>query len=195
MDGDARGPAESRDLATRDPASTPDDRIPVTDGAIRGGHDLADGGDETAIETSDRFARNLAETSGAMFMYSSMAGVFREADALAYKKYRDQLVLDCGAPTDPVEIMLIEQLALAHLNAGRLHFRAANAEGLDGARVYGGLAVLLQGELRRTALALKAYRSNSRSQEVVAQDERTAQFEAAEPVTGLHQKPRRRRTG
>ena len=78
---------------------------------------------------------------------------------LAYKKYRDQLVADCGGPSDPVEVMLIEQLALAHLNAGRLHFRAANAESLEGARVYGGLAVLLQGELRRTALALKAYRS------------------------------------
>ncbi len=79
----------------------------------------------TAIEPSDIYARHLAETSGAIFMYTSMGGIFREADALAFKKYRDRLLIDCGSPHDPIEVMLIEQLALAHLNAGRLHFRAA----------------------------------------------------------------------
>ena len=147
----------------------------------------------TAIEPSDRFARNLAETSGAMFMYASMSGVFREADALAFKKFRDKLVADCGSPHDPIEVMLIEQLALAHLNSGRLHFKAANAESLDGARVYGGLAVLLQGELRRTALALKMYRSQARPQGVVAGDEPGG---AVKPrAQESDQKPRRRRTG
>jgi hypothetical protein len=62
-------------------------------------------------------------------------------------------------------------------------------------RVHGGLAVLLQGELRRTALALKAYRSQARPQ-VVAED-------AADAVGGVGKgqargpelKARRRRTG
>ena len=59
--------------------------------------------------------------------------------------------------------MLIEQLAFAHLNIGRLHFRSATADGLEGARVYGALAIGLTGEFRRTALALKAYRERSRA--------------------------------
>lgn len=148
-----------------------------------------------AIEPSDRYARNLAETSGAMFLYASMAGVFREAEALAYKKYRDRLLVDCGGPSDPIEIMLIEQLALAHLNSGRLHFRAANAEGLEGARVYGGLAVLLQGELRRTALALAAYRSAARPKLVVEDPAGGVGDGAGGLAPGSQRKARRRRTG
>jgi hypothetical protein len=150
----------------------------------------------TAVGPSDHFARNLAETSGAMFMCAIMNGIFRGADALAYKKYRDQLVADCGSPHDPVEVMLVEQLALAHLNAGRLHFKAANTESLEGARVYGGLAVLLQGELRRAALALKTYRSQARPQGVVAEDVPggpSGVVKGHAPV--VEQKGRRRRTG
>jgi hypothetical protein len=150
----------------------------------------------TAVGPSDRFAANLAETSGAMFMYASMNGVFRGADALAFKKYRDTLIAVCGSPHDPVEVMLIEQLALAHLNTGRLHFRAANAESLDGARVYGGLAVLLQGELRRTALALKQYRAAAGPKGLVSVDDLADTGGAVKghaPVT--EQKTRRRRTG
>ena len=112
----------------------------------------------TADETSDHYAAHLADTSASAFMYFSLAGVFRQADALAYKKFRDRLLADCGNPTDPVEIMMVEQLALAHLNVGRLHFKSATAEDLESARTYGALAIGLAGEFRRTALALRSYR-------------------------------------
>jgi hypothetical protein len=75
--------------------------------------------------------------------------------------YRDGLVADAGNPSDPVEVMLLETLALAHLNAGRLLCRSVEAEAVDVevARKYGAMATAMVGELRRTALALAAYRA------------------------------------
>jgi hypothetical protein len=113
----------------------------------------------SADQVADHYAIHLSDTSASAFMYFSLAGVFRQADALAYKKYRDKLLIDCGSPTDPIEIMMVEQLALAHLNTGRLHFKAATADSLEAARTYGALAIALAGEFRRGALALKSYRT------------------------------------
>ncbi len=98
-------------------------------------------------------------------MYFCMSGVFRQADALAYKLFRDRLLVECGSPIDPIEIMLIEQLALSHLNTGRLHFKSATADGLEAARTYGALAIALAGEFRRGAMALKAYRARPQAGE------------------------------
>ena len=116
-------------------------------------------------QAAEHFASHLADTSSSAFMYFCMAGVFRQADSLAYKLFRDRLLVECGSPTDPIEIMLIEQLALAHLNTGRLHFKSATADGLEAARTYGALAVALAGEFRRGALALKAYRARPQAGE------------------------------
>jgi hypothetical protein len=126
----------------------PDTPAPVESGTPRAADDRA----------SEHYASHIAETSSSAFMYFCMAGVFRQADAQAYKIFRDRLLADCGAPADPVEVMLIEQLALAHLNTGRLHFKSATAEDLESARTYGALAIALAGEVRRTALAIRAYR-------------------------------------
>jgi hypothetical protein len=108
---------------------------------------------------SEHFAAHLSETSASAFMYFCMAGVFRQADAMAFKLFRDRLMIECGSPADPIEVMLIEQLALAHLNTGRLHFRSATADSLEAARTYGMLAIALAGEMRRTALAIKSFRT------------------------------------
>ena len=116
-------------------------------------------------QAAEHFASHLAGTSSSAFMYFCMAGVFRQADSLAYKLFRDRLLVECGSPTDPIEIMLIEQLALAHLNTGRLHFKSATADGLEAARTYGALAIALAGEFRRGALALKAYRAKPQAGE------------------------------
>jgi hypothetical protein len=113
--------------------------------------------------TAEEVAAQLAETGAAAFMYLSMERLFVEADAASFKCYRDRLVAGCGAPSDPVELMLIEQLALAHLTVGRLHSRSARAQGVEEARAYGSLAVNMVGEFRRLALGLKAYRAGSRA--------------------------------
>ena len=88
----------------------------------------------------------------------SLGELFQQVDGPAFKVYRDQLLADSGNPSDPIEIMMIEQIALAHLNIGRLQFRSATAQTVDAAKAYGGMATQLLGEFRRTALALQAFR-------------------------------------
>jgi hypothetical protein len=109
--------------------------------------------------SSEHFAVQLRETAGSLFLYASMGGFLTQVDPAAFKIFRDRLLLDAGNPTDPIEVMLIEQLALAHMNIGRLYFRSATADGLEAAKAYGSLAVALTGEFRRSALALQAYRA------------------------------------
>ena len=91
-------------------------------------------------------------------LYASMAGVFQQMDTYAFKSYRDKLVADCGSPTDPIMVMMIEQIALAHFNIGRLQFRSATAGTIEAARAYGGLATQLLAEFRRSCVALQALR-------------------------------------
>jgi hypothetical protein len=110
---------------------------------------------------SDHFAEQLRETAGAVFLYGSMGRVFQQMDCYAFKTYRDRLVADCGNPTDPIEVMMIEQIALAHMSIGRLQFNSATAGSIEAARTYGAMATQLLGEFRRTALALKSYRTET----------------------------------
>ncbi|MDG3005905.1 hypothetical protein [Paludisphaera mucosa] len=154
--------AEERGDAFDDVPPAPEAPAPIGARSAEASRDDARATAPSAGQVSDHFAAHLADTSGAVFMYASMASVLRQADLTAFKKFRDKLLADCGGPTDPVEVMLVEQLALAHLNVGRLHFKSATVEGLEAAKVYGGLAVLLMGEFRRTALALQAYRAPAR---------------------------------
>ena len=43
--------------------------------------------------------------------HAAMAPAFKGIDWPAYKLYRDRLLADCGGPTDPIEVMLMEQLS------------------------------------------------------------------------------------
>jgi len=64
-----------------------------------------------------------------------------------------------GNPTDPLERMLIEQAAFSHLMVLQLHVFTSAARSDDGAGIYAAAAARLLGELRRTILAFKEYRS------------------------------------
>ena len=77
---------------------------------------------------------NARETAGPVFMYASMAGIFQQMDLAAFQFYRDRLMADSGNPTDPIEVMMIEQIALAHMNIGRQQFQLG-----DGPVARGGL--------------------------------------------------------
>ena len=96
-------------------------------------------------------------------MYASMAGILQQTDLAGFKVYRDRLLADCGSPTDPIEVMMIEQIALAHMNIGRLQFNSATARSIEAARAYGSMATQLLGEFRRTASALKDYRTGTKA--------------------------------
>jgi hypothetical protein len=106
----------------------------------------------------ERGAAELREAAIPAYLYMSMQELFAKHDLTAFKLYRDTLLAECGIGGDPIAAMLVEQLALAHLNAARFHGRAAGSTRLDEVRAYANAAVQLAGEFRRGALALKAYR-------------------------------------
>jgi hypothetical protein len=111
---------------------------------------------------NEHFATQLKESTAAVFMCASLKSILRDVDTSAYKIYRDRLLVECGNPSDPIEIMIIEQLAFAHLHTSLLHHKASNHSSIDCVAVYLSAAARLMGEFRRSALALQAYRSASR---------------------------------
>ena len=76
-----------------------------------------------------------------------------------YKAYLTQLLKDAGDPVDPIERMLLEQLALAHFRIAQLHADAGRAQGVEAVKIYNSIASRLLGEFRRTALAIRLYRT------------------------------------
>lgn len=76
-----------------------------------------------------------------------------------YQAIRDRYLRECGAPSDPIEEMLIEQFVLANFHIGQLHTRAAQAKSSEAAKVFYGALARMQAESRKLALALQAYRS------------------------------------
>jgi hypothetical protein len=111
---------------------------------------------------AEHWAGHLRDTISSVFMYATLSQPFGQIDEVAYRVDRDRLLVDCGSPTDPIEVMIVEQLALAHFNFAFLQVKATNAPKVEAAGVYAGAAARLMGEFRRSALALQAYRAASR---------------------------------
>jgi hypothetical protein len=89
---------------------------------------------------------------------SRVAGSGLPPPPLACHRYLTQLRRDAGDPADPVERMMIEQIALAHHKIGELYYRARRANSPEKVKVYNAAIAALLGEFRRMALALKSYR-------------------------------------
>jgi hypothetical protein len=101
-----------------------------------------------------------------------LGGVFGKlAEPGILQYYRDQLLRDAGNPPDPIERMLIEQLALAHHSIAKLHSKAAAAQTPDEANIYSGAASRLLGEFRRTAQCYREFQGplNAKKITLVAQ--------------------------
>jgi hypothetical protein len=99
----------------------------------------------------------LKDSAASIFMFASMGTVLAGLDVAGYRLYRDQLIADYGNPTDPIVIMLLEQLALAHLNIGQLFGKASAATSVECSSAYLAATTRLMAEFRRTALAVPAY--------------------------------------
>ena len=98
------------------------------------------------------------------FFASSMAaaiGTFNLVTPTGYRAFLDQLTHDAGDPTDPLEIMQLEQLAMAHFRIGELHSRAADAKDAKVVEVFSSAATQLTAEFRRGMLARVKYRQMS----------------------------------
>ena len=107
---------------------------------------------------SELHAAHLRDSAASMFMFASMGTVLAGLDVAGYRLFRDRLLLDYNDPQDPVVVMLLEQLALAHLNIGQLFGRASSASSVECAAAYLAATTRLMAEFRRSALALPAYR-------------------------------------
>jgi len=107
------------------------------------------------------FAHNLKHKTGGSYVYMMVAPVLAPGASLeSFILYVNQLLAESGNPTDPLERLLVEQVAMAHHAIGCLYVRAATAETLDQAKLYNAAAARLLGEFRRTVLALKKYREH-----------------------------------
>jgi hypothetical protein len=78
--------------------------------------------------------------------------------AAGCRVYLDDLVRESGNPSDPVEIMLLEQMAMCHQYSIQMQALSKKAEGVEAIELYLSGAARLSSEFRKTALALKEYR-------------------------------------
>ncbi len=107
-----------------------------------------------------QFAYMLRHRAAALYAEASVGGAWnRNVPIQAYDLYMQQLLKDAGSPGDPVEQMLVEQLAMAHHNIGRLYGSAAKATDTQQIKAYNGAAVRFLAEFRRMAETLRTYRT------------------------------------
>src|SRR4051794_17121498 len=106
-------------------------------------------------------AAHQADVLGNAVMPAMMATALNLAQvgASGYRAYLDRLLADAGSPSDPIEIMLLEQLAIAHFRIAQLHGSAGQAQGIEAQKLLCAAAARLLGEFRRTALAIRVYRT------------------------------------
>ena len=89
---------------------------------------------------------------------ATVMGVENKIETSGCRVYLDDLVRESGNPSDPVEIMLLEQTAMCHLLSMKLQSKASGAEGTEAIELYLSGTARLSSEFRKTALALKEYR-------------------------------------
>jgi hypothetical protein len=105
-------------------------------------------------------AVNLREVSAAGYLHWAVStSLSDDLNPAAFKLFRDKLLEDAGNPTDPIEVMLIEQVALAHFHIGRLQVRSCGAASPQLQVAYSDAATRLLGEFRRCTLALEDLRA------------------------------------
>lgn len=136
-------------------------------------------------------AHAIQEFYGGAILAACMAKTFgTRVDSAAFKVHLDNILAAAGAPTDAIEVMMVQQLAWAHARLGDLHARAAHAESLEAADIYNAAAVRLMAEFRKASLALRDYRMPVAprnvtlvgQQNVAAGDQQVALFEAGAAV-------------
>jgi hypothetical protein len=115
-------------------------------------------GDQREPTAAERAARQAEALRSAVFpaCMSLALGLDGQVGPSGYRAYLEQLLKDVR---DPIERMLIEQLALAHFRLAQLHGDAGQAKGVEAVKILNSVAARMLGELRRTALAIRLYRA------------------------------------
>jgi hypothetical protein len=105
-------------------------------------------------------AVSVRDDSAAAWLYFvTNASLGSQIGMEAFLTYRDALLGEAGKPTDPVERMLLEQMALAHFSIGQLRMRSCATDLPQREVAYADAATRLLAEFRRCALALEEYRT------------------------------------
>jgi hypothetical protein len=135
--------------------------------------------------TPEEKGEHLRQFADSFFLQGSMRSpdgpIF---DVHTFKVYLDDLLQRSGASSDPIEQMLVHQLAQAHFAVARLHVRSSGSRDTGAAVAYTAAAARLMAEFRRTSLALQAYREAAARR----------QGEAAQPTCQVRGKKRRAST-
>lgn len=116
--------------------------------------------ERAAIMKANGGAQVIAQASFPSAM-SAAIPLGAKVGASAFRVYLNRLVNQAGNPSDPIEIMMVEQLAMAHHRVAQLHVHVEQSQNIDERKVYLSAANRLTGEFRRLALALKQYREPS----------------------------------
>lgn len=116
-----------------------------------------------ALQRAAKEAEAIKEVSFAAYMATALH-LDGQFGPTGYRLYLLQLLEAAGDPKDPIERMLIEQAALMHHRIGQLHADAARVKSAIAAKIYNGATARLLGEFRRTALAIREYRSPRRQE-------------------------------
>jgi hypothetical protein len=112
---------------------------------------------EAELDAAADFLNDI--TAGTIIYASVVSSTDAELPLAAFTHYRKRLLANCGAPSDPLEAMLIEQLAMVHFGIARLHLLSDKATDSDVSIAYINASARLASEFRRSLLALKEYRS------------------------------------
>jgi hypothetical protein len=116
--------------------------------------------DEDEAVRDASVAANLRDMTAAGFLHWIVSSLIpAELSAEGFKLYRDRLLQEAGNPSDPIEIMLIEQIALGHFAIGRLQMKACTMEVPKLSIAYSDAATRLLGEFRRCTQALEDFRA------------------------------------
>ena len=143
---------------------------------------------ENAAIPNAAVAANLREVAAAGFMHWIMnSSMSITLDAEAFALFRDKLLEDAGAPTDPIEVMLIEQLALAHFTIGRMHIKACSMDNAKLCVAFTDAATRLLGEFRRCSIALEDFRAKQAARKERSTSDNVAEKEAPAAQNGKAQ--------
>jgi len=88
-------------------------------------------------------------------------GIEGQVRASGCRVLLDRILANAADPADAIEVMLIEQLTMAHYRAAQLQAQAAEAKNLEAAQIYNTSAGRMLSEFRKTALAMQTYREKS----------------------------------
>lgn len=92
-------------------------------------------------------------------------GVSDDLTVSAARVYLLNFRQDAGEPQDPVERVLLDQIAMSHLRVGRFHALAEETSNIELKSMYVGAATRLLREITRTVGALVTYRASLRQRD------------------------------